>query len=116
MPTSPPRQCPTCGARVPAGERCPTCRPAWAKRTASSSTGSTRKWRKLRAAKLNADPECETPGCLELATQVDHVVPVAEGGERYDPDNTMSLCVPHHREKTQQEARRGRERKRGESS
>lgn len=56
---------------------------------------------------------CQTPGCPELADTVDHVQPLAEGGQRYDWANLASLCTPHHREKTAQEGARGRARRRG---
>ena len=37
--------------------------------------------------------ECGKPGKLE----VHHVVPLHQGGERFDPNNCVVLCVPHHR-------------------
>jgi 5-methylcytosine-specific restriction protein A len=50
--------------------------------------------------------------CGVLATEVDHVIPLAEGGTDTDA-NKQSLCHPHHAEKTKREAARGRTRARG---
>jgi len=33
------------------------------------------------------------PGCTQVATQVDHIVPVSRGGSRYDPLNCRPACV-----------------------
>lgn len=57
-------------------------------------------------------PMCEQPGCPRLADHVDHVVPLAEGGDRYDPSNYQSLCRPHHNKKTTADALRGKTRRR----
>jgi 5-methylcytosine-specific restriction protein A len=66
----------------------------------------------MRKAKLRADPICQMYGCARVATDVDHVIPLAEGGERYDWDNLASLCKQHHDEKTTRDARRGKQRPR----
>ncbi|MCV7100069.1 HNH endonuclease signature motif containing protein [Mycobacterium palustre] len=70
----------------------------------------------LRRDKLTADPVCEwtSPNgrCRRPADQVDHIVPLAEGGARYDWDNLQSLCTPHHKQKTTQDALRGKKRAR----
>ncbi|EAS0269933.1 HNH endonuclease, partial [Salmonella enterica] len=47
---------------------------------------------------------CQWPGCTRLAKQVDHVHNLASGGDMYDGP-LQSLCEPHHRAKTQREAR-----------
>lgn len=59
-----------------------------------------------------AHPYCEHPGCHRLTHQVDHIVPLAEGGDRYDWDNYQSLCKPHHDQKTTADALRGKTRAR----
>lgn len=38
--------------------------------------------------------------------EVDHVVPVVEGGDWFDPDNLQLLCLPCHRRKTSEMATR----------
>jgi len=61
-----------------------------------------RRWRRLRAAKLAADPFCGycPPGALTAATEVDHIVPVSKGGPMWDWDNLKSSCKPCHSKKT----------------
>lgn len=101
---------------MPAGQRCATCYPPWATRPATWAGGSTRRWRRLRAAKLATDPLCQWPDCVQLADEVDHITPLhlfPEGPQReaarYDWANLRSLCVPHHRVITQEQARRARQ-------
>ena len=108
MPYAAPRVCPRCGRLVGRGQNCP-CRPPF---TGSQHPGGTRRMAGLRRAKLRADPICEWPGCRLLSVEVDHIVPLAEGGERYAWSNLQSLCRPHHAEKTNIDARRGRHRER----
>lgn len=43
---------------------------------------------------------------LTLATEVDHIVPHAEGGTDED-SNLEAICGPHHKAKTAEEAKRG---------
>jgi 5-methylcytosine-specific restriction endonuclease McrA len=57
-------------------------------------------------------PYCEHQGCHRLMYQVDHIVPLAEGGDRYDWDNYQSLCKQHHDQKTARDAQRGKTRAR----
>lgn len=46
-------------------------------------------------------------GCTGVATEVDHIIPVAEGGTD-ELDNLQAACPGCHRIKTQAEAARGR--------
>lgn len=46
-------------------------------------------------------------GCTGRAVEVDHIVPVAEGGSDHD-SNLHSVCTECHRVKSQAEALRGR--------
>ena len=58
-----------------------------------------RRWRRLRAAKLAADPWCTmciARGRNTLATVVDHRTPISAGGGAWDMDNLQSLCVTDH--------------------
>lgn len=57
-------------------------------------------------------PHCEHPGCPRAMHQVDHIIPLAEGGDRYAWSNYQSLCKPHHDQKTTQDALRGKTRAR----
>ncbi|MDY8146840.1 HNH endonuclease signature motif containing protein [Lactiplantibacillus plantarum] len=40
---------------------------------------------------------------IQLATSVDHIVPLSAGGEAFDWDNLQSLCDYHHALKSQAE-------------
>ncbi|MBO2714488.1 hypothetical protein GTP11_15710 [Lactiplantibacillus plantarum] len=40
---------------------------------------------------------------INLATSVDHIVPLFLGGDPYDWNNLQSLCDYHHSLKSQQE-------------
>lgn len=58
---------------------------------------NSRRWRRLRKLQLSQSPLCELcqPGPVP-ATQVDHVKPIADGGEAWDMDNLRSLCASCH--------------------
>jgi 5-methylcytosine-specific restriction endonuclease McrA len=103
MPRRPPRVCPLCRGLITGG-RC-SCRPA---RSGSHSPPGTHAWRKLRKVKLDVNPMCER--CHRRpATEVDHVVPLAEDPtRRNDWDNLQSLCHDCHRQKTKEDAQRGK--------
>lgn len=50
-------------------------------------------WRRVRLAVLRRDRYiCQW--CGDPATQVDHVVPLIEGGERLAPSNLVASCLP----------------------
>jgi 5-methylcytosine-specific restriction endonuclease McrA len=38
-----------------------------------------------------------------MATDVDHIVPIAAGGAEFDRANLQGLCGPHHSSKTAKE-------------
>lgn len=56
-------------------------------------------WLRFRAEQLRQAPMCAM--CLQLgqtviATDVDHIKPLADGGEPYDFENVRSLCHSCH--------------------
>jgi len=60
----------------------------------------------LRFRHLSNNPlcvMCEREGRVTLAQELDHITPLWAGGSESD-DNRQGLCVPHHKEKTAQEA------------
>lgn len=57
---------------------------------------------------LKANPRCYL--CGDIATQVDHIVALAEGGPDTDL-NKRPICAPCHQAKTQAEAARARTRR-----
>lgn len=72
-----------------------------------------RPWRRKRARVLARDgylcqcKQCKATGALKLATEVDHVIPIAEGGTD-DESNLQAMNTDCHKLKTQAEAARGR--------
>ena len=78
-------------------------------RGSASSRGYDRTWQKLRAMILAESPlcvECLKEGRTTPAVEVDHKIPLAEGGERLDPENCQPLCKKHHSRKTMREMQR----------
>jgi 5-methylcytosine-specific restriction protein A len=75
------RPCLTCGALAYGGSYCERHQPR---------NGSTRQWRKTRAAILNAMPNCAA--CGRPAEHVDHIQPIARGGTNH-PGNLQALCA-----------------------
>jgi hypothetical protein len=58
---------------------------------------STYQWRKVRKVVLERDGYiCRINGlkCTMTATEVDHVVPVEDGGPVFDPENLRASCKP----------------------
>jgi 5-methylcytosine-specific restriction endonuclease McrA len=79
------RRCLTCRAVIASGSYCARCR---------RRNGSTRAWRELREQVLLRDRgACVL--CGRMATEVDHVIPVQDGGTDH-PGNLRSLCEPCH--------------------
>lgn len=67
-----------------------------------------RTWMDRRAAWFRKHPlcvMCESQGRVTAATQLDHVVPLWEGGSD-DDTNFQSLCADCHKAKTAEEATR----------
>lgn len=67
-----------------------------------------RPWRRLRARILAAQPlcvHCERAGRVTLATELDHRVPLSQGGTD-DPANLDPICSDCHQAKTAAEAAR----------
>ena len=65
---------------------------------------STAAWRKLRLAKLASEPlcqPCKARDVLTSANTVDHIKPIADGGDPFPPlAGLMSMCERCHNEKT----------------
>lgn len=63
-----------------------------------------REWRDfVQPAQLAREPLCRIcrrQGRIAAAMQVDHVHPIDEGGDPYDPTNLQSLCDSCHSRKT----------------
>lgn len=65
---------------------------------------------RLKARYLRRHPfcvECQAEGRTVLATELDHVRSIGEGGSPDDDANLQGLCTEHHARKTSGEAQRG---------
>ena len=61
----------------------------------------TARWRKVRAAFLEQEPNCRA--CGRRGTVVDHIMPRRLGGDSWDTANLQTLCSAHHAAKTGKE-------------
>lgn len=68
-----------------------------------------RKWRALILARDIFCQECMKHGTHRQATEADHVIPIVQGGSRFDENNGQGLCKSCHSAKTSREGRGGRE-------
>lgn len=74
-------------------------RPREDHRPSSTQRGYDAHWQKVRLAILAAEPLCRMcaeEGRVTPARDVDHIVPMSEGGAKDDPANLRPLCVAHH--------------------
>jgi len=72
----------------------------------------TARWKRVRRRQLARElfcRSCAEEGRDELATQVDHIVPLERGGAPFDPENLQSLCATHHSMKTNLFDKNGRD-------
>lgn len=113
MPVAAPRPCthPGCGVLVRDGSgRCAKHpKPQWSKPATATKRITGRKLQAMRAELFASNPlcaECKQQGRVTLATQRDHIKPLAEGGTDTD-DNVQGLCGPCHDAKSKTEAARG---------
>jgi len=107
--------CITCGTPIPHGQsRCSRHRSksssSWAHYAAKypqqAAYYHSQHWRDCRASQLREHPDCIV--CGAKANHIDHITPLAEGGSLDGP--LQSMCVEHHRRKTQDESKQGNER------
>lgn len=64
------------------------------------------RWLNLRALILSEQPlcrHCEVRGLTEIATEVDHIIPIIEGGNPTSRENLQPLCASCHSRKTRGE-------------
>ena len=93
-------------------ERRDSARASDARRPSASERGYDWRWHRLRTTYLAAHPlcaHCMAQGRVVPAEEVDHIVPLREGGPRLDRRNLQALCRKCHRRKTARE-RAGRRR------
>lgn len=74
-------------------------------RPSAPKRGYDRAWARLRAAVLEAEPDCracKADGRTVVAACVDHIIPLARGGTN-DMSNLQPLCWTCHSRKTVRE-------------
>lgn len=70
----------------------------------------TQRWRRLRDQHMREEPlcrSCRARGMTVAGQVVDHITPVKQGGDRWDPANLQTLCNPCHEVKSANEGSRG---------
>ena len=85
---------------------------AWQKKPTATKRITGRRLQAMRADLFQRNPlcvECQRLGRVTLATQRDHIKPLAEGGTD-DADNEQGLCYDCHEVKSKAESVRGRHR------
>ena len=97
-----------CRAKAVRGGRCGAhAREAWGGASRREGTTTERGYgarhRRRRASELAAEPWCYVCG-MRPAVAIDHVVPLAQGGDDTD-ENRMPICRSCHSAKTQWETR-----------
>lgn len=68
-------------------------------RPSASRRGYDSKWRVIRAQFLKKHPVCSVVGCGKPSTDVDHIIPIREGGSNHW-DNLQAFCHSCHSKKT----------------
>jgi 5-methylcytosine-specific restriction protein A len=63
----------------------------------------SKRWLVLRRRVLFEQSVCAKDGCMRLATDVDHIVPMSQGGAEYERSNLQGLCGHHHALKSARE-------------
>jgi 5-methylcytosine-specific restriction enzyme A len=118
-----PRICPGddghCTNLIRHGAYCPDCTPkVWCgPRTRSSGVTNTAAWKRLRRTVLERDGhQCQVrgPACTGHATQVDHIINVANGGAELDPANCQAICTPCNARKASAEGAAARARRKAQ--
>lgn len=115
MPVAAPRPCSSPGCRKLATQagRCDQHqREAWTKKPNATKRITGRRLQAMRASLFSRSPlcvHCDALGLVALATQRDHVIPLAEGGKD-DETNEQGLCDACHEAKSLGEAIRARRR------
>jgi 5-methylcytosine-specific restriction endonuclease McrA len=90
--------CPTRSLTTHRSGRCETCRRQhYAQLRATTRSGNNpRRWRAFRLTILERD-NYVCYHCGGVATDADHIVPLARGGAEYDPANCRAACAHHNR-------------------
>ena len=98
---------PGCASTTTRGGRCGECQRVYERsiERAGRELYSTKRWQIARRKQLFPDTLCELQyeGCVGLANEVHHRVPLRDGGDPFAPSNLMSACKPCHSVETRLE-------------
>lgn len=81
----------------------------WTNGASRTSTSEHKTWRRAVLQRDGHQCQLREPGCTGVATQADHKIPVAWGGNE-TLDNGQGACESCHQRKTKREAAEGRRR------
>jgi 5-methylcytosine-specific restriction endonuclease McrA len=92
-----------CGQPATYRGRCPTCATARERATHHNKhVYNSAKWKRTRERVLTEQPLCT---CGAIATGVDHITAIEDGGNPWARHNLQGLCGPCHATKTNREVR-----------
>ncbi len=96
---------PGCGVAIKARQKycvdhLPLHRNDYKRRIPQTGIYSSTQWRVFRRMYLRRHPMCIEYGCGKMATIIDHIKPVNQGGSLYEEDNLQPMCKQCHDKKT----------------
>ena len=77
-----------------------------AQRKANRRIYSSLRWHKVRRIALSREPlciACQMVGVVSASIEVDHIIPLTDGGKPYCASNHQALCKSCHSKKTRKE-------------
>lgn len=108
MPIKPPRLSHT-PPRTPYATSTPTeVKKSW---SSTDFNYNLKAWKRTRNYVLSEEPlcrECSKKKLVVPATDVDHILPISDGGNPWDLDNLQPLCSRCHKRKTAIESNKKR--------
>lgn len=78
----------------------------WLKNQADLKFYNTSRWRKLSLAYKMQHPVCEVVDCHQSSYYTDHIVPVSDGGDKWDENNFQALCRSCNASKTAKQSKK----------
>ncbi len=78
----------------------------WLKNQEDLKFYNTQAWRKLSLSYKMKHPVCEVDECTQPSYYTDHIVPVADGGDKWDTENFQALCKSCNGSKTAKQIKR----------
>jgi 5-methylcytosine-specific restriction endonuclease McrA len=64
----------------------------WLRNPEDEAFYNSKKWRGLSLRFKKFHPVCKTLNCTQASYFTDHIIPISEGGEKWDWDNFQALC------------------------